>query len=137
MDQNLLDVAREHPGYAYEAYEFVCEAVTFTQELHGRYSEESEDPEAEHHVSAEELCRGACLLAVKEFGLMAPIVFRQWGVKTTNDIGNIVFLLIDGGLLSKSESDKPSDFENLFEIEPHLLSQFEMTCLPPGRRRAD
>ena len=84
MDPKILELTREDPRYAYEAYEFVCEAVTYTQERLGRGSPGAEEePDADHHVSGGELLRGACELAVREFGMMAPVVFRQWGVRTT------------------------------------------------------
>src|SRR5687768_1563158 len=86
VDPKILDIIRDDPRYAYEAYEFVCEAVTFTQERLGRVPEEDDDPDADYHVCGGELLRGACELAVHEFGMMAPVVFRQWGVRRTDDL---------------------------------------------------
>ena len=51
--------------------------------------------EADYHVTGEELLRGACELAVEEFGMMAPVVFRQWGVRATDDVGNLVAVLLN------------------------------------------
>ena len=102
MDPKIWDILREDPRYAYEAYEFVCEAVSFTQEQLGRLPGEDDDPADDHHVSGAELARGACELAVREFGMMAPVVFRLWGVRTTDDFGELVFKLIKVDRLSKS-----------------------------------
>ena len=49
-----------------------------------------------------ELLGGVRDLALQEFGLMARTVFRMWGVNSTADFGEIVFNLIDAGLMSKT-----------------------------------
>lgn len=131
---DFLDLARDDPRYPAEAYEFVCDAVTYTQELLGREPREEDDPDADYHVSGEELTRGACELAVEEFGMMAPVVFKQWNVRRTDDIGEIVFNLIRIHKLSRSDRDDPADFHDLFDVEQALTAGFEMTTgLPPGK----
>ena len=137
MDPKILDLIRDDPRYAYEAYEFVCEAVGFTQEMLGRAPQEEDDPDTDYHVSGEELVRGACELAVAEFGMMAPVVFRQWGVRTTDDFGSIVFHLIRAGKLSKSDRDDIEDFRDLFDLEKALTEGFEMTTRETQGGRGD
>ena len=66
-------------------------------------------------------------MAVREFGMMAPVVFRQWGVRTTDDFGRMVFRLIEADRLSKSDRDDPEDFHDLFDLEKALTEGFEMT----------
>ncbi len=63
-------------------------------------------------------------LARKEFGLLARLVFRQWGIHRTTDIGEIVFNLIDAGLLSKNESDCREDFESPMNLERALVADY-------------
>lgn len=130
MEQKLYDLIREDARYPYEAYEFLCEAVSFTQDLLERTPREEDDPNADYHVSGAELIRGACELAVIEFGMMAPVVFRQWNIRKTDDMGNIVFNLIRGERLSKSDRDEPDDFHELFDIEQTLRDGFELTTVP-------
>ena len=132
MDPKILELIREDPRYTYEAYEFVCEAVTHTQERLGRAAEE---PDADHHVSGGELLRGACELAVREFGMMAPVVFRLWGVRTTDDFGELVFKLIKVDRLSKSDRDDPDDFRDVFDLEKALSVGFELSPGDAPRRR--
>ena len=140
MDPKILDLVRRDTRYAYEAYEFVCEAVTYTQERLGRIPEEDDDPETDYHVSGEELVRGACEYAIEEFGLMATVVFKNWGIRTTDDFGNVVFNLIQSDRLSKSDRDDIEDFHDLFDMEKVLAEGFAITagdCRPTtgkGRR---
>ena len=135
MDAKIIELTRDDPRYAYEAYEFVCEAVSYTQEMLGRSPEEDDDPDADYHVCGEELVRGACELAVLEFGMMAPVVFRQWGIRKTDDLGNIVFNLIRAERLSKSDRDGPEDFHDLFDLDKALAEGFELTAedVNPGK----
>ncbi len=127
MDHAIYDMVRDDPRYPVEAYEFVCDAVAFTQEMLGREPHEDDPPDADYHVCGEELARGACEMAVCEFGMMAPVVFRRWGIRTTDDIGHIVFNLIKAGKLSQSDSDDLADFHDLFDVTRVLTDGFELT----------
>ena len=128
MDPTIFDIVRDDPRYAYEAYEFLCDAVGFTQELLDRIPDEDDDPDTDYHVSGAELARGTCELAVQEFGMMAPIVFKQWGIRTTDDIGAIVFNLIAAEKLSQSDRDDLEDFHDLFDVEQFLTDEFALTA---------
>jgi uncharacterized repeat protein (TIGR04138 family) len=123
VDATILELVRDDPRFAYEAYEFVCEAVRHTQE---RLSRRPADPTADRHVTGRELLKGACDLAVREFGMMAPVVFKLWGVRTTDDLGEIVFKLIKTEKLSKSETDDRDEFHDAFDLEKALTVGFDL-----------
>jgi uncharacterized repeat protein (TIGR04138 family) len=127
----LMEVSRRDARYAYEAYEFLFEALGHTQKLLGRTAEPTrEDAPAENHVSGRELCAGVVDLARREFGRMARVVFRVWGIDRTDDIGEIVFNLIEANLLSKNDRDDRVDFQNLFDLDEMLLTNFEISARP-------
>lgn len=136
MDSKIIELTREDPRFTYEAYEFVCDAVTFTQDRLGRGGKpgDAASPETDSHVSGGELLRGACEFAVREFGLMAPVVFRQWGIRTTDHFGELVFKLIQADKLSKSDRDDPDDFRAVFDLEEALTRGFSLTLGEPTRR---
>src|SRR5215471_9295907 len=98
----LAELVKRDPRYAYEAYEFVFEALGHTQRLLGRVPAEEEasvgDPQ--YHVTGRELVLGIRDLALREFGMMARIVLRMWGINRTSDFGEIVFNLVEGKLMS-------------------------------------
>ena len=138
MDPRILELSRNAPFFAYEGYEFVCDAVTFTQKRLGRVEADSEDVDSagDRHVSGAELLRGVCDLAVATFGMMAPVVFKQWNVRRTDDVGKMVFDLIGVGRLSKSDRDAPEDFHDLFDLSQSLIDGFELTLEDrPGLKR--
>ncbi len=135
MDPKILELCREDSRFAYEAYEFVCDAVTFTQDRPGRDAgREDDDADADHHVSGAELLRGTCELAIREFGMMAPVVFKQWGVRTTGHVGELVFKLIKVQRLSKSDRDDPDDFRDLFDLHQALADGFALTLGDTAKR---
>ena len=123
----LEDVVRRDPRYPYEAYEFVFAALAHAQKLLGR---ESSAQEEEVHVSGPELLEGVRDLALREFGLLARTVFRLWGVNRTDDFGEIVFNLIDAGLMSKNDGDDRLDFHAIYDLDEALVKGYKIELEP-------
>jgi len=119
VDSRIWELCRQDRRYAYEAYEFVCAAVTFTQQKLQRHHDQS----PERHISGRELLEGLVDLAVEQFGLLASLILKRWGVHTTADVGQIVYQLIDLGILSRSERDRPEDFHDVFDLHQRLQEQ--------------
>lgn len=92
--------------YREQAYAFVLMAL---EEVVGGLAER-------RHVSGAELVEGCRTLAVRLYGPMARTVLEHWNVRTTRDFGEIVFNLLDVGVLSKEETDSRSDFDDLFDF---------------------
>ena len=67
---------------------------------------------------------GACELALHEFGMMAPTVFKQWGITQSDDFGEIVFNLIEGNLMSKTNNDSKADFQGVVNLDRVLKEGF-------------
>ena len=101
--------------YDLNAYAFVYEALAFTQKLLGR-DMHSEDPK-DRHVTGQELVEGIRQCALEQFGPLAPTVFRSWGVRRTEDFGEIVFNLVESGLMGKTESDGREDFRGGYDFD--------------------
>ncbi|MCS7022245.1 MAG: hypothetical protein NZ703_12505 [Gemmataceae bacterium] len=119
MDHRIWQLCRQDRRYAYEAYEFVCQAVSYTQQKLARDQEQS----GSRHITGKELLEGLVEFAGEYFGPLAPLVFRRWGVRTTDDVGRIVYQLIDIGILSRSERDRPEDFHAVFDLQERLQEQ--------------
>jgi uncharacterized repeat protein (TIGR04138 family) len=128
FNAKLLAVARRDPRYAYEAYEFIFQALEHTQKMLGRTpTDESADPnEPRHHVSGRQLMHGAREFALQEFGMMARVVFRMWGIQRTGDFGEIVFNLIEAELMSKTSEDTRADFQEVFDLDEALSNGFRI-----------
>jgi len=101
--------------YDFNAYAFVYEALEFTQKLYGRDSA-SDDPHV-RHVTGQELVEGTRQYALSQFGPLAATVFRNWGVTSTADFGEIVFNLVEARLMGKTETDSRQDFKNGYDFD--------------------
>lgn len=105
---DAVDRIRERdPRYRREAYRFLLVALGAT--VGALPAERREDP-LRRHLSGPELLRGLVTLARREFGEMAPAVFREWGLGDSADVGELVFQLVDCGQLSARPEDRREDF---------------------------
>jgi uncharacterized repeat protein (TIGR04138 family) len=48
---------------------------------------------------------------------MARMVLEHWGIRSTRDIGDIVFALVDFGLLISQPTDTKDDFVDIFDFD--------------------
>ena len=122
----LEELVRRNPRYPCEAYEFVFAALAHTQEMLGRVPPPEGPSGQDYHVSGPQLLDGVRDLALREFGLMARTVFRMWGIDRTGDFGEIVFNLIEGGLMSKTDRDSRDDFRDLFDLDQALVRDYRI-----------
>jgi uncharacterized repeat protein (TIGR04138 family) len=72
--------------------------------------------QARRHVTGGELAWACRDFAREQFGLLAPHVLEHWGVTRTEDIGRIVFTLVEVGLLVTQPGDQESDFEAVYDF---------------------
>ncbi len=73
--------------------------------------------EEPRHISGEELAHGVRDLALSQYGPMARTVLGHWGIHGTEDLGEIVFAMVECGVLVKQEEDRREDFQDLFDFE--------------------
>ncbi len=68
------------------------------------------------HISGEELAESCRDFALEQFGLTARTVLSHWGIQSTDDIGRIVFVLIEVGLLIRHPRDRIEDFTEVYDF---------------------
>jgi uncharacterized repeat protein (TIGR04138 family) len=76
------------------------------------------------HVSGQELVESARMLAISEYGPMAKSVLNHWGIRATDDLGTIVFQMVEDGLLSKTDEDSPDDFSDGFDFQIEFVDKY-------------
>lgn len=109
--------------YPLAAYALLDESLKFTvRRVHGEPSED--DPP--RHVTGRQLSSGFRDMAMQKWGPLAPLVLRRWGITTSRDVGNMVFVLVEAGFLGKQESDRIEDFNDVFDVD----SAFQTDCIP-------
>lgn len=106
-DEILDQLQERNPRFHARAYFFVLASLqSVIQAL--------DEP---RHISGRELTQGARALALARYGPMARSVLGHWGIHTTEDVGEVVFALVDQGILVKQEGDSPEDFADVFDFE--------------------
>ena len=125
----LLKLLREDRRYKLEAYQFVRTGLTYAQdvlELGQASAGGPGQPEGRvpRHVTGRDLCLALKQLAHEQYGRMAKLVLAGWGIRTTGDFGEIVYNLIQIGEMSKSDSDRRSDFDNVYDFDHALVEEF-------------
>jgi uncharacterized repeat protein (TIGR04138 family) len=120
--EEALEIIRSRdPRYGNDAYMFVREALDHTQKTIGR------DKRGQvRHVTGQELLEGIREYALQQFGPMAITVLEEWGIKSCPDFGEIVFNMVEIGLLAKTDQDSRSDFENGYDF----MEAFRKPFLP-------
>jgi uncharacterized repeat protein (TIGR04138 family) len=105
-------VAQRDGRYDEEAYYFVREGLDYT--VH----EKNEVPKHKsHHVRGWELAEGIRDYAIREYGPVSLRVLNHWGIRSCEDIGEIVYNMIDAQILGKTEEDEKNDFHGVFDFE--------------------
>jgi uncharacterized repeat protein (TIGR04138 family) len=115
MDEELFDTLRDrYPRYDEAAYVFVLSALNYVlRQL----------PEP-RHISGRELAEGVRDLAIERFGPMARSVLEHWGIHETVDVGDIVFALVEHGVLIKQDEDTRTDFVDVFDFDDAFDPQY-------------
>lgn len=123
--QHIRDIAKKDGRYAPEAFLFVSEAIGLTAAWlkDGTLSENDTGAgrggEGEFHVSGRELLAGVRRLAGERWGALAGRVLFSWGVYRTEDIGEIVFCMVEDEKLQwrRRACDTRDDFAGGYDIE--------------------
>ncbi|MEM8679495.1 MAG: Minf_1886 family protein [Planctomycetota bacterium] len=121
--------------YDWEAYRFVREALAYAHDvlkMDGTESVpegESGEGRVERHLTGQMLCEAIRVYAIEQYGYMARVVLENWGVKKTSDFGDIVYNLINAGLMKKSKEDRREDFNDVYDFETVFDKSFKIA--PP------
>ena len=125
--ERVAPIVAADPRYRPAAYQFVAEAVGYTTRRR------QDPPAASRHISGQNLLEGFRDLALEQFGCLAGNVLHDWGIARTEDVGNIVFHLVERRLLGASEKDSPTDFADGFAFDEAFARPFRPETVPaPG-----
>ena len=116
MKKNLEQIAVEDGRFSAPGVKFVYEGLGYTAK------NVAEEPK---HVSGETLCQGLKKLAIEKWGRLAKLVLDTWGIKTTRDFGEIVWLMIRHEWMSAQPTDSIDDFNNVFDFQTVFKDRFK------------
>ncbi len=105
--ETVEGICKKDNTYKPDSYEFVMQALKWTQKKFKKAG----------HLTGQELARGCAAFAIDQYGPMAKIVLKHWGIVETKDFGAIVYNMIGKKLLAKTENDSQDDFKDVYDFE--------------------
>lgn len=124
----VLDlIQQEDSRFDKDAYHFVRRALDYTLKEHAE-----DESRASRHVTGGELLEGIREYALVQYGPLALTVFYAWNIRRCEDFGDIVFQLVDYGILGKTDRDRKADFVEVYDFERAFRDPF----LPERKKRS-
>jgi uncharacterized repeat protein (TIGR04138 family) len=105
--EGIMDRIRiREPRFDEQAYLFVLSALEMCQA----------QMSVRRHITGVELARAARDPRSTDLGSW-PVVLEHWGISSTADIGDIVFTLVEMGLLLSQPQDTRDEFVDVFDFD--------------------
>lgn len=140
---SIFELVEQDSRYPIEAYFFVREALAFAAD--SMELGDCQDPDLpassgqklhrERHLSGRELCEAIRQYSLNQFGYMAQVVLASWGICETQCFGDIVYNMINIGIMKKSNYDRKSHFDDVFDFDEVFNENFEICCGSIAQRR--
>lgn len=114
MGDALLAVVNKYKKYPLQAYTLIFEVLDW----HTRQKEAfAEYGLGRNHLTGQELVKLIFAYSIETYGSLASTVWRELNLLRSEDIGEMVYHLVDEKLIGKQESDSIEDFEGVLTID--------------------
>jgi uncharacterized repeat protein (TIGR04138 family) len=123
LDEILANDSR----YSLDAYLLVNDGLGYAHKVTGRKSP----------TSAWELLEAIRVLMIKRYGLMAKAVLASWGIKSTDDIGQVVLNLVNAGLIPREETEGLDKFHAVYDFEETFVTNYQFPTVISAPDRAE
>jgi uncharacterized repeat protein (TIGR04138 family) len=110
------------PRFEEGAYLFVLAALEYCQ---------ANLPER-RHIAGRELAAACRDLALERDGGVARVVLEPWGVRSTEDIGDIVFTQVELGMLNSQPTDTREEFADVFHFDQAFDLEYPWSVVEIG-----
>ncbi len=110
--EDFSDILRKDARYDARAYDFMIRVIA------------EASASAKGHVTGMELLGFFRDLALDAYGPLAYTVLTDWGLTCCEDVGEIVFNLVDAKRIGKTEQDSRADFLGGFDFREEFLGPF-------------
>ena len=115
MKKKLSQIAAQDGRYSAGALKFVYEGLVYMKK------KGIEEP---RHVDGQSLCEALRQYALKKWGRLTMLVLNSWGVKTTRDFGELVYLMVENKWISAQPADSIDDFNDIYDFKKVFKEQF-------------
>lgn len=119
---DLKEILHRAGGYSPACFGFIRDGLAHTVDMvHGNPEDQTMLDlgivEDSRHVCGRELCLGLRDYAIEHYGMLAKSVLNRWGIHQTIDFGNIIFAMVEAGLMRTTDDDSIEDFDSVFEFD--------------------
>ena len=118
----MEQIRLREPRFHEHAFLFVLAALEHSQSRLGE----------RRHISGKELAETCRDLAIERYGVMSRLVLDHWGIRESVHFGDIVFALVDLGMLIKQPHDQRDDFADAFDFRIAFESAYPWRNVPQG-----
>ena len=109
---SFADIVAKYSQYAARAYALLTSVIHVLSE-------------GGKHMSGEEILEEFRETALDQYGPLAYTVLTEWGVKRCEDIGEMMFNLVDSGRVHKDENDSAESFVGGYDFKEAFLGPFD------------
>ncbi len=127
-------IRQQDTRYAEDAYYFMREALDSSMKL---YKKPQHGSAKDRHVTGQELLEGIRQFALQQFGPLTETVLEYWGIKRGEDFGEIVFNMVEIGILGKTDKDSRTDFAGGYDFHDAFVKPFLPSKKAATEKRAN
>ncbi len=124
MKKSIEEIAKLDGRYSLRAFQFVHEGLGFSVKKY--YGSEAEDS-GPHHITGKQLCLGLAEFAAEKWGRMAKVTLNQLGIKSTQDFGNIVYLMVEHKWMHARPEDTIEEFGDVYNFEEVFEKNYQFS----------
>jgi uncharacterized repeat protein (TIGR04138 family) len=74
--------------------------------------------------------------SLEQFGPMVPTVLGEWGIRSCEDVGEVVFNMVEANLLAKTDTDSREDFKGVYDFEEAFVKPYRPSKLTTSETSA-
>ena len=124
FEDAVRQVREKDQRYSPQAYDLVRLSLDLAQkDIHGEPKKGK--AMVKRHVTGPQLLEGFRQHVIETYGPMSYQLLQNWGLKKTDDVGNIVFNIISTGLFGRSAEDNLEDFCGVYDFKETFLKPFD------------
>ena len=130
--QAMRELLQDDTRFKFEAYQFIRESLQYAHEhlqlpdvAHASESADAASRPSPKHVTGQQLCEACRQYALDQYGFMAKTVLGNWGIRSTSDLGELVYNLIRIEQMRKSDTDRREDFNDVYSFDDAFEPEFE------------
>jgi uncharacterized repeat protein (TIGR04138 family) len=126
IHSKIATILAKDKRYTANAYQLVCEALqyTFQQKASPSSLIKAEPQAVKPQANGPELLNGFRQYVLAQYGPMSLTLLHAWGLKSSQDIGNIVQHLVDVAVFGKSNGENLNDFSKGLDFDEGFRNPF-------------